>query len=150
MSDVRNVQLLTASHRPGAERYEGVPMIPLGSGIYRLAASPALVPGLAAGDEVLPMPGGTYDLVARGGNVAVQVFADDFEEGPLDDLRARVAEHGGRLDARARQVRVFTVPAAAGFDVIEALFDAFVADHGSAEWAYGNVYDTRGRPLNWW
>jgi hypothetical protein len=70
--------------------------------------------------------------------------------GDLAELRAVAEAVGGVLDAHTTHTAGFTVPLASGFGVVEAAFTSFVESHPDTEWAFANVYDTDGEPLNWW
>ena len=84
---------------------------------------------------------GSFEVVVRGGNLAIQVYAPAFDPEAVDHLAARVGELDGRLDGGQDRLRVFTVPVRAGFPAVESLFDDFVARTPEAEWYFGNVYD---------
>ena len=84
----------------------------------------------------------------RGRNLAIQVYADHAQ---ADGLIGEFAGLGGRIDARASGLTVFTVPVEAGFPRVESALRRFVAAHPDAEWYFGNVYAADGvTPLNWW
>lgn len=120
----------------------------LGDGRVRLLASPALVLGVAAGDTVALDEDGRVTVLARGGNLAVQVHAPPAVG---DAVAAALAPLGGRCDVRHRLLTVLTVPVRAGFAAVEGAVTAALADHTGADWYYGNVYDDDGTtPLGWW
>jgi hypothetical protein len=115
---------------------------------YRLAQSPGLVIGIAAGDLFELNANEAPRVIERGGNVCVQIFsleADAVER----VLGPQFTTLGGRLDGRTTKNLVYTVPVSAGFDAIEALFAELASP---VEWHYGNVYDPKDgvTPLNWW
>ena len=99
---------------------------------------------------------GSFEVVRRGGNLAVHVFARGLGDHAYSRLEANVEWLGGYLDGGAgtpgATVRVFTVPVSAGFAAVEAAFDSFVSQHPEAQWSFGNVYDPADgvSPLNWW
>lgn len=146
----RSIRLIATHHRAGMPTHEMVAVHDLGEQVFRITATPVWVLGLAAGDEIQAIAGGTFKMMYRGGNLAVQVFAENVGELDEQGLVARVQELGGRLEFRHPKVMAFTIPAGSGFDAVEHVFDRFAAEHGAAEWVYGNVYDARGKPLNWW
>jgi hypothetical protein len=134
---------------------EVLPAEPLGRGRFRLLASPGLVEGVAAGDELELAPADPtgYRVLRRGGQLCVWVYVP---EPPPEQTEARLvlaaATLGGYLDGGNTGLRILTVPVSAGFGRVEAELAAVVADLRGSTWAYGNVYDPRngGRPLGWW
>ncbi len=115
---------------------------------------------LAAGDtiRVTNIEVGTFDIVARGGNIAVQFYLPEIES---DDLQAtlKVGKEitpaiellGGRLDGHTAGLIVYTIPIGAGFRAIEDAFVAAVSEFPGSQWQYANVYEaTTGEPLRWW
>ena len=150
MSDV-HVHLVIHGADAGAK--EPVHAEAIGGSRYRLLSSPGFVLGVAAGDEIeLLGDDGQFRVVRRGGNVAVQLFSKEPVHAFRDALAAAVREAlGGVLDGGIERGLVFTIPAAAGFAAIEALFDHEVNARPGTEWMYGNVYDPdSGEPLGWW
>jgi hypothetical protein len=63
-----------------------------------------------------------------------------------------VAQLGGSQDGAIERGLAFTIPVSAGFAAVEAVFNAWVAEHAGWEWHYGNVYDPADgvTPLGWW
>jgi Domain of unknown function (DUF4265) len=94
--DTPTVDLLVGVRRSGEPVHEEVPVTPVGSRRFRLLASPTLVLGAAAGDEIEVDEQGVYSIVRRGDNVAVHVEATE----KLDDseLVRQVNELGGVRD----------------------------------------------------
>jgi len=145
---------LRAGEKPSGEPvHEEIPVQPLGGRQFRLLASPTLALGVAAGDQVEMDDQGGYSILRRGSNVVVHVYADE----KLDhaSLIVEVNGLGGVLDGRADAppdafVSTFTIPSRAGFAQIEQVFTRYAAAHPTVRWSYGNVYDARGKPLNWW
>jgi len=137
----------------GGAGVEPVHVEVLEGGRYRLLYSPGLVEGVAAGDEIeLLDEAGTFRIIRRGGNLAVQVFSQEPVQPLRDELADQVRERlSGSLDGDIDRGMVFTIPLSTGFAAIEAFFDGFVRTHAGTEWSYGNVYDPdTGRPLGWW
>lgn len=109
--------------------------------------------GIAAGDEFqLLNEDGEFEVIRRSGNVAVQVYSRNPVEPVVQAINRLVAAIGGVLDGKIKRAVVFTVPAKAGFPVIEETFNSIVKEHPEMEWFYSNVYDPANgvTPLNWW
>jgi hypothetical protein len=147
----RTVRYLRAGANAAGEAvHEEVLVDELRDGSFRIAATPGMVEGIAAGDVIRLDNDDSFTVVHRGGNVAVHVYYRPVEE-DVDDLRPEIESLGGWLDgADDRGVRAFTIPMDVGFPAIEAVLRSFLERHPKAEWGYGNVYDEEGRPLNWW
>lgn len=121
-------------------------------GRYRLEATPALVDGCAAGDLVEIDDDGRVSVIERGGNLAIQSFAerDAFDVDQIEALRKAFAAEGGLVEAPShRRFVVVTVPVQAGFPRVEAIMNGWSETTGSG-WSFGNVFDKEERPLNWW
>ena len=114
---------------------------------YLVRLSPGLYKGVAAGDEYNPVTK-SAKVLARGGNVAIQVFRKGIPGVIVESLKKRVLEIGGRIDGEDKSLVVLTFPAGVGFPAIESLM-ATLPERG-IEWEYGNVYDEKGKPLGWW
>jgi hypothetical protein len=78
-------------------------------------------------------------VIERGGNLAVQVLAQQFDEASLDELVSAVEALGARLDGGHDRLRVFTIPVAAGFGRVEAVFDGYVSRHLGVEWYFATL-----------
>ena len=143
--------VLDDSGRPKIE--EVVPAEPLGNERYRLLASPGLVEGLAAGDEIALAPAepAGFTVLRRGGRLCIWVYVP---EPPAEQTEARLGVAalilGGYLDGGNKGLRILTVPLSAGFKQVEAELDGAVRDLQGSSWSYGNVYDRDNRPLGWW
>jgi len=127
----------------------------LEDGAFRLLHSPALISGIAGGDviELDETALSGLRVRSRAGNVAVVVAVkDDAEKGApaVRSLIEEVAALGGVYEGGPKRTLVFTIPVQAGFERIEAVFDAFRGTQGGAEWWYGNVLDRNDQPLGWW
>jgi len=136
----------------GVPQYEPVHGEFLDGGAWLLLQSPSFVYGLAAGDEIeLGETKGSFQLLARGGNIALRILSEKPLGAAFDALAETVAaELDGRVDGQLEQAAVFTMPAAAGFDNIEQIFNDYVDEQPGTLWEYGNVYDEDGEPLEWW
>jgi hypothetical protein len=148
------VPVYSAGERKGEEL---LPAVVVGSGRYRLLASPGYVEGLAAGDEFelsADAPQG-YRVLSRSGNLCIWFyFHRDVDAGSAEtaDLSRTAVALGGRLDGGWSRMLVLTVPLSVGWDRIEASLNAAVERFGGSSWLYGNVYDPSDgvTPLRWW
>jgi hypothetical protein len=145
-----HLDLIIEGARVGAT--QPVEVEPLGAGKYRVRYSPGFVEGIAAGDiiRVTDPELGRFEVLSRGGNIAVKLAAREAVAGALPAVTAALEAVGGRLDGAIEQAAVWTVPAAAGFKRIEAIMADAVGRLSGSEWWYGNVYDDSGKPLRWW
>lgn len=142
------IRLLAGMKSSGEPSYEHVLTEPVpGSTFVRVTATPGLVLDLAAGDVIEAGADGSFRTVSRGGNIAVQLYG---EHETVDAITPGIEALGGWLDGQNWGLTVFTVPYRDGFTALEAVLNAFVAEHPGVEWYYGNVYDADDRPLNWW
>ncbi|MFD7572414.1 DUF4265 domain-containing protein [Streptomyces sp. NPDC059810] len=140
---------LTVESQQGAKADEMVAVTPMDDGHYLVRLSPGFFRGIAAGDVI------AYDesakqaeVVARGGNVAVQVFHSGIPDEAVTSLKRRAVSVGGRVDGELETLVVLTFPIEVGFPAIEAIL-AELPEEG-VEWEYGNVFDGQGEPLSWW
>ncbi|MFC4906669.1 DUF4265 domain-containing protein [Actinomadura gamaensis] len=143
---------LLAESASGPPVREPVPVVRVSDGRYRLEATPALVDGCAAGDVVEVDRDGRVSVIERGGNLAIQSFAErgPFRMDQIDALREAFAAEGGLVEFPPHQrFVVVTVAARVGFPRVEAVMDAWSQATGSG-WSFGNVYDEQGEPLHWW
>jgi len=123
-----------------------------GDELYRVLYSPGWVEGIAAGDviRVTDSASGQFEVVERGGNIAIK-WAAGSEVGPALDRADRIlSELGARRDGAIRKAAVWTVPVASGFSAMESAMEQVCALIPGSDWWYGNVYDNSGKPLNWW
>jgi hypothetical protein len=151
--DVERHLLLLVEMVNGRPVKEPVHVRDLGGGRFGMLYSPGLVQGMAAGDEFRLLDDeGRFEVLSRAGNLAVQIFSEQPVATVRDELVRRVAELRGWLDGAIERGLVFTIPVAAGFAAVEAVFNGWVAEHAGWEWYYGNVYSTADgvTPLNWW
>ncbi|MFO0865629.1 MAG: DUF4265 domain-containing protein [Gemmataceae bacterium] len=145
--------LLLIEYRHGVPLKEPVHVQDLGGDAFRLLYAPGFIQGLAAGDDFRPMnDDGAFEVLRRGGNLTVQVFASEHASPYQAEFAKRVASVGGTLDGAIERGLSFTVPLSAGFPAIESIFNAWVSEHPGWEWYFGNVYDPIDgiTPLGWW
>jgi hypothetical protein len=146
-----HVNLRVGETSRGTPAFEPVHVLPLGERRFRVEFTPGLAYGLAAGDEIELADDGTYEVVARAGNVAVRVLSSQSLVTVEPNLTSLVAAAlGGRLDGSIERGLAYTVPVVAGFPAIERVFNAFIEGTSGAIWEYGNVYAEDGKPLEWW
>lgn len=131
---------LTAVEPDGQLITEVLPAKALPGGLAELLGSPGLVTGAAAGD-VLVLQASGFQVVRRGPNDCVQVYADP----PLDEhamawLAKAFESVGGYVEAPPqRQFAVATVPSAAGREHVEAIM-AEAGEHiPGMEWQFGTA-----------
>ncbi|MFT3929038.1 MAG: DUF4265 domain-containing protein [Spongiibacteraceae bacterium] len=125
---------------------------------FRLLQSPLFVSGAACGDliEMLANNPGRFRVRERSGQLAVRVLCRDDISALAEILTPEVEKLDGSLDVQAPRALVYSIHVAVGFNEIERVFDAALAQHPTApspaaQWSYGNVYDPEtGAPLNWW
>ena len=149
MADLQSLDVPVGRKASGEPVYESILVAAIGAGRYEVEASPAFAQGVARGDIVAQSaPRAELDVLARGGNLALQVFAPH----PVaDELTPVVAAWGGSLDGRSKMATAFTVPVRVGFPTIEQVLAGWVQRHPTAEWYFGNVYAKDGvTPLGWW
>jgi hypothetical protein len=120
----------TVEYRDGFPLKEPVHVESLGDDRYRLLFSPGLVLGITAGDEFrLVGKDGAFEIIRRGGNLSVILQAEEPVDGLIDELRRRVKKLGGRIDGQVEQSLVCSIPLAAGFPAVDALFEEWGSQH---------------------
>jgi hypothetical protein len=139
---------------PGSTAREEIPVERTGTaaGRYRALTTPGLAQGFAADDVVEVDDEGIVTVVERAGNVGVQFLAAQHDHKAVIALVDEAERLGGWLDASTRSVVAISIPARAGFSVIEALAHGYLERAGAGvEWFYANVYQEDGEtPLGWW
>ncbi len=115
-----HVNLRVGETSSGTAAFEPVHVLPLDERRYRVEFTPGLAYGLAAGDEIELADDGTYEVVARAGNVAVRVLSSQSLVAVEPNLTSLVAAAlGGRLDGSIERGLAYTIPVGAGFSEIE-------------------------------
>lgn len=145
------------SDPPGSE---AVPAVRIEGDQWELLESPLYATQVAAGDvlKVLDPSNGTFEIMTRGGNLCVQFYlSPDKAECQSATTEAtnwldrELTALGGRIDGRTTGLISCTVPASAGFGVVEKVFNVAAEKFSGAQWQYGNVYDpASGEPIGWW
>ena len=149
MTEPQALEVPVGHKASGEPVYESILVEAVAPGRYVVKASPAFAQGVARDDIVAQSAArAELDVLQRGGNLALQVFAPH----PVADELVPVMETwGGSLDGRSSGVTAFTVPVRVGFPTIEQALAEWVQRHPTAEWYFGNVYAKDGvTPLAWW
>ena len=141
--------LLRVGERKGEPQFEPVHVEHIAGNRYRLLHSPGLAYGLAAEDEIEIEDDGRYNVVTRGGNFAVRVYASSGVTGFEPTLTAQVERIGGWLDGNVPNGLAYTIPAKTGLETIGGVFAKFKRNMPGVLWEYGNVYEEDGRLMEW-
>src|SRR5580704_13272828 len=157
MDSESEVRLFVERGPSGRPVYEKVPAHQVGP-FWHLDASPGLAMGTAADDRLVVRDDSTFEVVERGGNIAVHVSCPSSAAQTVKDLDAGVSQLGGRCDGRSwtndgrNLFFVSTIPSDAGFLPLEDVLNTFRSQVPDSEWYYVNVYDPAddATPLNWW
>jgi len=153
-ADATTLNLVVQTQADGTPFYEAVLVEELGDQRYLVRASPGLLQGFAAGDEIAlaPEDPSGFRVLRRGGNVGVQFFWSGALDACAQELTPAVQALGGWWDGEALGLLVFTFPLAVGFPAIERLLEEAEQRYPGCQWMYSNVYDPVDgeTPLNWW
>ncbi len=124
LTNLVTVNLLVATGADEDPFFESVLVRPVGGDRHVVHASPGMLAGLAAGDEIELAPDDPlgFRVLRRGGNVCVQFLRNGEMSECTPDLTARVGALGGWLDGETPGLLVFTIPVVAGFPAIERIF----------------------------
>ncbi len=144
--------LVVAGHAAnGNPVHEEVPVEPEAPSSYRVLATPGLADGFAADDVIELDAEGKATVIERGGNLGVQIYSRVHDDEAVRQLIDAVEALGGWLDGLdPRRVIALTFPVGAGFPAVEAVLNAYAAEHG-VEWYFTNVYGADDEtPLGWW
>lgn len=149
---MKTLALRAGTSSAGKPAYEEIIVEQRGDSTYELLASPGLVLGLAAGDTIRITSADDFEIVARGGNVCVQLFRNAGVDNVEPVASEAVQKVRGRLDGKTPRELVYTIPVSVGFPAIENSMRQVIDQFPDAEWFYGNVYDPADgvTPLNWW
>ena len=155
MADSKNdasvpLKLVAGRKTTGEPVYEEVLGSPRPGGTFEVLKTPGLVMGIAAGDQIqIGDEPGTFDVVERGGNLAIHVYGPGSAGRSIESDVGRL---GGWWDGGIPdRLTIYTIPVTAGWAAIEDLLNRLARSAGDVEWFYGNVYAEDGStPLNWW
>src|SRR5262245_10916656 len=113
-ADATTLNLLVQIQPDGTPFYESVLVEELSDQRYRVRASPGLLQGFAAGDEIALAPEEPlgFRVLRRGGNVGVQFFWSGNLDACVAQLTPQVQALGGWWDGEAPGLLVFTFPLA--------------------------------------
>lgn len=103
--------LLRVGQRDGKPQFEPVHVEGAGEGNLKLLYSPGLAYEVAAGDTIRVDDAGNYEILGRGGNLAVRLYSKHLTDDVLAVLQEEFAALGGTLDGQVLNAVVFTVPA---------------------------------------
>ena len=136
--------------------YETLPARQIDEHVYELLASPGLTLNLARGDIIsIADPLAPAEVLKRGGNFCIQIYADEVSQEAVDQLERDVQEQlGGTMDGQYKGSLTFSVPGHHGIYSVNGPFDAFREATG-VEWYFANIYvnlddDDDETLLNWW
>lgn len=104
----------------------------------------------AAHDAAVASTTGQFEIVERGGNLGIQIFSSVAVAPAAQWLTPRLKELGGWWDGQLERAVVYTVPYPGNFEPVETVMEDAVRQFPELKWAYANVYDAEGKPLNWW
>ena len=144
---------LLIEYKDGKPLREPVHVESLGDGRFKILYTPGFVEGIAAGDEIkLTGEDGAFEIIRRGGNIAVKLFARESVMPFRNELHESAVQLGGSLDGAIERGMSFTFPLSTGFATIEKFFNTWVETHEGWTWYYGNIYDLKDghTPLGWW
>ena len=144
---------LWCSDRPdGSPVTEKVPARRRSDGLIEVLGTPGIAYGCAAGDVLSVEANGRFEVVRRGGNVAIHLWpSQHFTDDQLTALRLLFEPLRGLVEGPdPARFAVVTVPVTAGFPAIEQAIERFVGKQPEIEWYFGNVRDESELPLNWW
>lgn len=141
-ADGRGHATLCSIEPDGRPVREVVPVQRLGDYSIKVAGSPGLVMGCAAGDVLRLEADGQFTVEQRGPYECVQAYADPpFSQEAIDSLAEAFQGSGGFVEAPAhRTFLVLTVPTAVGRAIIAERLSAWGSQLGPMEWQFG----TRG------
>lgn len=147
-----HVALLAGDSSQRRQVHEVVPAHRREDGYWDLLGTPALAMGCAAGDVLAVREDGAFEVVSRGGNLAVVSYVPEAQDisAALAALMDGFGPLGGTVETpEDRRFVVVTVPVAVGFPAVEAQMRRW-QESTALDWYFGNVYDEKDEPLRWW
>lgn len=147
-----HVTLLAGHRSDGSPAFETVPAQDRGLGHFTILGTPGIALGCAEGDTVRVAGDGSFEVLERGGNVAIHIYPTaTLSEHHIAELSDAFRGVGGKCERHpGGRSAVATVPALAGFAEIERVMAAWTPSDGTVEWYFANVYDDNNEPLRWW
>lgn len=140
----------------GSPVYEELPVKKLADSKYEILSSPGLTLNLARGDTVQLLDAKKpAQVLSRGGNFCIQIYADELPDGELDTLSELLKlKLDGTLDGIHKGNLAISVSATKGLQNIRDFFDAFTERTG-IQWYFGNIYKNFENVddetlLDWW
>ena len=121
----------------------------LADGKVELLHSPGFIKGVARGDTLKLSKDG-FEVAERAGLVAIQIYLRDNVEQIEPKLSAEIKTMDGCRDICNERMLTYSIPVEAGFAAIEGVMKEFAEQRSDLQWVYGNVYDEKGEPMNWW
>jgi hypothetical protein len=117
---------------------------------HEVDGSPGLAYGFAAGDRIRLRSDGTFDVVARGGNLCLRLYPETRpSDVAVGALTTAVDELRGLVEMPSdRRFVVITIPISVGFPAVEKTVSSWAEAQGCT-WEFGNVYDDNGDVLDW-
>ena len=141
---------------------EGLPHIRVLAGenksgpVYETLPARQIDENLARGDIIsIADPLAPAEVLKRGGNFCIQIYADELPQSAIDHLEREVQQQlGGTLDGQYKGNLAFSVPGHHGIYDVNGPFDAFREATG-VEWYFANIYanlddDDDETLLKWW
>ncbi|MCP3750102.1 DUF4265 domain-containing protein [Pseudomonas sp. SBB6] len=151
-----HIRIFVDSRSNGDPVFESVPVRQIDANTFELLSSPGLALDLARGDTIrINHPDQRAEVLQRGGNFCIHIYADDLPQEAVDTLQDEVQTLlGGTLDGRYKGNLTLAIPARNGFAAIREVFDRFRQCTG-VEWYYANIYrnlddDEDETLLDWW
>ncbi|WP_169789947.1 DUF4265 domain-containing protein [Actinoplanes subtropicus] len=144
-----HIRVLAGTASSGRPVFEVLPARRLGEEC-EVHGSPGLAYGFAAGDRIRLRSDGTFEVVARDGNLCLRLYPSTRPvDGNIEALKAAFARLRGLVEMPSdRRFIVITVPVSAGFPAVEKAVSYWAAEQ-ECTWEFGNVYDENDDVLDW-
>lgn len=134
---------------------EEIPAMRNSDGSFTILSSPGLTLNLAKGDTLVLHADASFDVVHRGGNFCIHIYADFLDKDDISKVEQLIqAQLGGALDGIFRGNLAFSIPSTNGLENINRVFDR-VREILKSEYYYSNIYLNPNDPedetlSNWW